>query len=94
MNFLRCLGEKMPACGNSGCPRLRHCVWKRDTLFGRPSHRKRPVGLTFKIRRSEMETRRIFISLRGLGFRGGADFCGDGRDKQRCHGQERNRCFI
>jgi hypothetical protein len=41
-----------------------------------------------------MKARRIFISLRGLGLDGGADFGGGCGDNQRCQGQERWRGFM
>jgi hypothetical protein len=41
-----------------------------------------------------MKTVRILISLRSLRSGGSADFRDDCRDYQRCHRQERYRCFI
>jgi hypothetical protein len=41
-----------------------------------------------------METGCILISLRDLRFGRGTNFGGDCRDYQRCHRQERDRCFI
>jgi hypothetical protein len=43
---------------------------------------------------AEMKACRILIPLRGLRFSGGADFRDNCRDNQRCHRQERYRCFV